>query len=206
MLSLRASHVLKWKRLDSLVTRVRTSYSQPCSSVDSSVSHFVKTFFSAVHNANDVLSTDREFHSFSLGTFFLEQGRDWFLPARSPQYNITDERKALNDCIADWVSGLGGKEFMGGADPNLADLAVFGTLRAVEVRISTMKNASLTIMILLNDPPFPFRPLLKKVLLGSEIRMDLRGPQALSLRGHWREVLKTWIPVSVRRVRRHTRW
>jgi hypothetical protein len=71
---------------------------------------------------------------------------------------------------------------MGGADPNLADLAVFGTLRAVEVRNSTMKNASLAIMILLNDPPFPFRPWLKKVLLGSESRMDLRGSQPLSSR------------------------
>lgn len=45
---------------------------------------------------------------------------------------VADERKALNDSIADWVGAVEGREFMGGADPNLADLAVFGTLRAVE--------------------------------------------------------------------------
>jgi len=34
--------------------------------------------------------------------------------------------------VGDWVDGLGGRDFMGGDKPNLADLAVFGTLRAVQ--------------------------------------------------------------------------
>eukprot|EP00285_Hemiselmis_virescens_P007022 CAMPEP_0173393482 /NCGR_PEP_ID=MMETSP1356-20130122/22132_1 /TAXON_ID=77927 ORGANISM="Hemiselmis virescens, Strain PCC157" /NCGR_SAMPLE_ID=MMETSP1356 /ASSEMBLY_ACC=CAM_ASM_000847 /LENGTH=314 /DNA_ID=CAMNT_0014351503 /DNA_START=223 /DNA_END=1167 /DNA_ORIENTATION=+ len=48
------------------------------------------------------------------------------------KYAIEDEREALKECIGDWVKGLGEKSFMGGDQPNLADLAVFGTMRAVE--------------------------------------------------------------------------
>jgi hypothetical protein len=72
---------------------------------------------------------------------------------------------------------------MGGADPNLADLAVFGTLRAVEVRNTTMeKHENITIMILLDDPPFRFRLRSNRMLLGSGIRRNLRGPNPLSSR------------------------
>jgi microsomal prostaglandin-E synthase 2 len=48
---------------------------------------------------------------------------------------ITDERQALNDVLAQWEEeGLGSnKTFASGKEePNLGDLAVFGTLRAVE--------------------------------------------------------------------------
>ena len=48
------------------------------------------------------------------------------------KYNITDERKALHDCIARWTNAVGNKDFMGGSSPNLADLCVFGTLRSLE--------------------------------------------------------------------------
>lgn len=48
---------------------------------------------------------------------------------------ITDERHALNEVLAQWEEeGLGGNNlFASGKDePNLGDLVVFGTLRAVE--------------------------------------------------------------------------
>lgn len=48
---------------------------------------------------------------------------------------ITDERQALNDVLTQWEEeGLcQGKPFASGKDePNLGDLSVFGTLRAVE--------------------------------------------------------------------------
>jgi len=48
------------------------------------------------------------------------------------KYNIDDEREALATCINQWVSALGQKDFMGGAAPDLADLAVFGVLRAAQ--------------------------------------------------------------------------
>jgi len=48
------------------------------------------------------------------------------------KYNITDERKALHECVARWTSAVGAQDFLGGSNPNLADLCVFGTLRSLE--------------------------------------------------------------------------
>jgi microsomal prostaglandin-E synthase 2 len=48
------------------------------------------------------------------------------------RHNITDERQALYDCMRDFVTAKGEREFMGGAAPNLADLATFGVLRSIE--------------------------------------------------------------------------
>lgn len=48
------------------------------------------------------------------------------------KYNIDDERVALLDVIQQWVEQLGGRAFHGGEAPDLADLSVFGVLRAVE--------------------------------------------------------------------------
>uniref|UniRef100_A0A7N0U3W8 Prostaglandin E synthase 2 n=1 Tax=Kalanchoe fedtschenkoi TaxID=63787 RepID=A0A7N0U3W8_KALFE len=47
------------------------------------------------------------------------------------KYNITDERAALYDAANTWVDALKGREFLGGAKPNLADLAVYGVLRPI---------------------------------------------------------------------------
>ncbi|KAI4351030.1 hypothetical protein L6164_005419 [Bauhinia variegata] len=47
------------------------------------------------------------------------------------KYNITDERAALYEAAETWVDALNGREFLGGAKPNLADLAVFGVLRPI---------------------------------------------------------------------------
>eukprot|EP00960_Hanusia_phi_P026012 746011-Hanusia_phi.AAC.4 len=41
-------------------------------------------------------------------------------------------RIALNSFLEQWMSAVGNREMMGGAEPNLADLAVFGVLRSVE--------------------------------------------------------------------------
>ncbi|KAL3840198.1 hypothetical protein ACJIZ3_024789 [Penstemon smallii] len=47
------------------------------------------------------------------------------------KYNITDERTALYEAAETWVDALKGRDFLGGAKPNLADLAVFGVLRPI---------------------------------------------------------------------------
>ncbi|KAL8110249.1 uncharacterized protein LOC141671763 [Apium graveolens] len=47
------------------------------------------------------------------------------------KYNITDERASLYEAAQQWVNALGGREFLGGTKPNLADLAVFGVLRPI---------------------------------------------------------------------------
>ncbi|KAL3640999.1 hypothetical protein CASFOL_015967 [Castilleja foliolosa] len=47
------------------------------------------------------------------------------------RYNITDERAALYEAAETWVDALNGRDFLGGAKPNLADLAVFGVLRPI---------------------------------------------------------------------------
>ncbi|PHU21004.1 hypothetical protein BC332_12155 [Capsicum chinense] len=47
------------------------------------------------------------------------------------KYNITDERAALYEAAETWVDALKGRDFLGGSNPNLADLAVFGVLRPI---------------------------------------------------------------------------
>ncbi|CAN6682868.1 unnamed protein product [Malus baccata var. baccata] len=47
------------------------------------------------------------------------------------RYNITDERAALYGVAETWVDALKGRQFLGGSNPNLADLAVFGVLRPI---------------------------------------------------------------------------
>ncbi|KAG8389860.1 hypothetical protein BUALT_Bualt01G0022700 [Buddleja alternifolia] len=47
------------------------------------------------------------------------------------KYNITDERAALYEAAETWVDALKGRDFLGGAKPNLADLAVYGVLRPI---------------------------------------------------------------------------
>eukprot|EP01103_Thecamoeba_quadrilineata_P020146 TRINITY_DN84_c0_g1_i1.p1 TRINITY_DN84_c0_g1~~TRINITY_DN84_c0_g1_i1.p1 ORF type:complete len:306 (+),score=57.44 TRINITY_DN84_c0_g1_i1:48-965(+) len=48
------------------------------------------------------------------------------------KYNIKDERKSLYDGVNEWLTALQGRDFMGGKKPNLADLAVYGVLHAIE--------------------------------------------------------------------------
>lgn len=43
-----------------------------------------------------------------------------------------DLREALYACLGDFVDAVGSRPFLGGTQPNLGDLAVFGVLRAVE--------------------------------------------------------------------------
>lgn len=47
------------------------------------------------------------------------------------KYGITDERKALKDCLAEWTAALGGKSFLHGESPTMPDLMVFGVLRSI---------------------------------------------------------------------------
>lgn len=47
------------------------------------------------------------------------------------RHNITDERKALYGAAETWVDALKDRQFLGGTNPNLADLAVFGVLRPI---------------------------------------------------------------------------
>ncbi|XP_022144146.1 prostaglandin E synthase 2-like [Momordica charantia] len=47
------------------------------------------------------------------------------------RHNIKDERKALYGAAETWVDALKDRQFLGGSNPNLADLAVFGVLRPI---------------------------------------------------------------------------
>ncbi|XP_061373285.1 uncharacterized protein LOC133315634 [Gastrolobium bilobum] len=47
------------------------------------------------------------------------------------KHKITDERAALYGAAEHFVDALNGRKFLGGLDPNLADLAVFGVLRPI---------------------------------------------------------------------------
>ncbi|POM73587.1 Prostaglandin E synthase [Phytophthora palmivora] len=48
------------------------------------------------------------------------------------KYNIDDERQALYTALDSWVDAIGDKRpFLGGEEPNMADLSVFGVLRAM---------------------------------------------------------------------------
>ncbi|KAL2631002.1 hypothetical protein R1flu_015688 [Riccia fluitans] len=47
------------------------------------------------------------------------------------RHNISDERAALYEAAETWMKALGGRRFLGGEKPNLADLAVFGVLRPI---------------------------------------------------------------------------
>ena len=49
------------------------------------------------------------------------------------RHGIEDERAELYKCLEDWMQNAVGKNaFCGGDKPNLADIAVFGVLRAVK--------------------------------------------------------------------------
>ncbi|GLE09255.1 hypothetical protein PINS_up020864 [Pythium insidiosum] len=48
------------------------------------------------------------------------------------KYGIEDERQALYDALESWVSAVGDRAFLGGSVPNMADLSVFGVLRAMK--------------------------------------------------------------------------
>lgn len=47
------------------------------------------------------------------------------------KHNIVDERAALYEAADTWVDALKSRQFLGGLNPNLADLAVFGVLRPI---------------------------------------------------------------------------
>ena len=50
------------------------------------------------------------------------------------RHGIEDERAALYEALDDWMQNAVGPKnaFCGGSEPNLADLAVFGVLRAAK--------------------------------------------------------------------------
>jgi len=45
---------------------------------------------------------------------------------------IKNPEEHLKNCLKEWTQGLEGKDFLGGAKPNGADLAAFGILKSVE--------------------------------------------------------------------------
>ncbi|PWA88261.1 Glutaredoxin [Artemisia annua] len=46
--------------------------------------------------------------------------------------NITDDRGFLYKAAEEWVDALKGRQYLGGTEPNLGDLAVFGVLRPMQ--------------------------------------------------------------------------
>ncbi len=54
-------------------------------------------------------------------------------PKKAKERGITDAPAALQKAVRHWVEqGLAGRDFHGGASPDLADLAVFGVMRATD--------------------------------------------------------------------------
>nr|KAG5705774.1 hypothetical protein BaRGS_027433 [Batillaria attramentaria] len=53
---------------------------------------------------------------------------------RKTWYNLKDDvRESLYEACSDWVKAVGKKRmFMGGDQPNLADLSVYGVLNSIE--------------------------------------------------------------------------
>ncbi|KAI3724482.1 hypothetical protein L2E82_36261 [Cichorium intybus] len=47
------------------------------------------------------------------------------------RHNIINEREALYKAAETWMDALNGRQYLGGSEPNLADLAVFGVLRPI---------------------------------------------------------------------------
>ncbi|TMW61488.1 hypothetical protein Poli38472_012679 [Pythium oligandrum] len=61
------------------------------------------------------------------------------------KYGIEDERETLYAALNSWVDAVGDKPFLGGHEPNMADLSVFGVLRAMDglqTFDDTMQNTS----------------------------------------------------------------
>lgn len=48
------------------------------------------------------------------------------------KHNIDNERKAIFECIDEWMNEIKDKKFHGGNEPDLADLAVYGGLLSIE--------------------------------------------------------------------------
>lgn len=47
------------------------------------------------------------------------------------KYAIDDEREALYAAITSYLDAVGDRDFLGGSEPNMADLSVFGVVRSV---------------------------------------------------------------------------
>ncbi|KAK1786852.1 hypothetical protein P4O66_017232 [Electrophorus voltai] len=58
----------------------------------------------------------------------------WIISKRlRNRHNLHDDvRQDLYKAVNEWIAAIGKKKFMGGDNPNLADLAVFGVLRVME--------------------------------------------------------------------------
>ncbi|XP_078685949.1 prostaglandin E synthase 2-like [Branchiostoma floridae x Branchiostoma belcheri] len=58
----------------------------------------------------------------------------WTIAKRlKSKYQLKDDvRESLYDAANEWLKGVGKKRFMGGSQPNLADLAVYGVLSSIE--------------------------------------------------------------------------
>lgn len=51
------------------------------------------------------------------------------------KYNVEDEREAIHDAVAHWMGGVregGGKFLDGREEPGVADLSVYGVLKAIQ--------------------------------------------------------------------------
>uniref|UniRef100_A0A914C4S8 GST C-terminal domain-containing protein n=1 Tax=Acrobeloides nanus TaxID=290746 RepID=A0A914C4S8_9BILA len=46
------------------------------------------------------------------------------------KHNIDDERQAIYDACKKWMKAKGDRVFMGGKEPNLADLALYGAINS----------------------------------------------------------------------------
>jgi microsomal prostaglandin-E synthase 2 len=89
---------------------------------------------------------------------------------------VNDERKALYEAAQKWIEAieLQGGEFLGGDSPNLADLAVFGTFRAID-QLDAAKD------LIANTPIGPWAERMKKRVGKSKLQHRVfESPYTLS--------------------------
>uniref|UniRef100_A0A7S1TM94 Prostaglandin E synthase 2 n=1 Tax=Erythrolobus australicus TaxID=1077150 RepID=A0A7S1TM94_9RHOD len=76
------------------------------------------------------------------------------------KYDIDDERAALYEAVNTFIGAVGSKQFLGGDEPNLADLSVFGVLRSIE-KYDTFRD------MMANSKVEPWYTRMKEVVAGS---------------------------------------
>lgn len=84
--------------------------------------------FSYVHSVESFSTVDK-YANHLLGSLAM-----WAAASRiKKKYGIDDEREALTSAALKWSAQIQGEHpFLGGEEPNLGDLSVFGCLRAIE--------------------------------------------------------------------------
>lgn len=89
-------------------------------------SEALQTFGYIADNAKFTFLQRISIRYFGAGAMFMVARK------KKKQYNIVDERKEMAQALQDWCDAVGERKFLGGDKPDLADLCVYGVMRAIE--------------------------------------------------------------------------